>query len=73
MMITITNNEALSFIDSVRCMRRAQKDFFRTRDKVLLDHAKLLEQEVDKQLEAWEMAEAWEKARETRPGLFEKG
>jgi hypothetical protein len=72
-MMTAITDETLSFIKSVRCMRTAQKDFLRTRDKVLLDHAKLLEQEVDKQLEAWEMAEAWEKARKTRPGLFEKG
>jgi hypothetical protein len=71
MMVTITD-EGFSFIDLVRKMRKAQQDFLRTKDRVLLDHAKLLEQEVDKQLEEWEMTEAWEKAHETRPELFEQ-
>jgi hypothetical protein len=69
MTITITD-EGPSFIDQVRRMRRAQREAFRSKDRMMWAHAKRLEREVDERLEAWEMADSWEKARETRPELF---
>ena len=69
MTIAVTD-EGSSFIELVRKMREVQREYFRIKDRVLLAQAKRLEREVDEQLEAWEMADAWKKARETNPELF---
>jgi hypothetical protein len=69
MTITVTD-EGPSFIDLVRNMRSAQREFYRTRDRVILAHARQLEREVDKQLEAWKLERTWEEARQQQPELF---
>jgi hypothetical protein len=51
-------------------MRKAQANYFRTRDGVMKAHALLLEREVDQQLEIWEMEQAREEVREKYPELF---
>ncbi len=38
------------FIDLVRKMRGAQKEYFKTRDKYVLEKSKALERQVDKAL-----------------------
>jgi hypothetical protein len=43
------------FIEKVRGMRNAQKQYFRTRDYMMLEHAKLFESEVDELLNYWEV------------------
>jgi hypothetical protein len=58
------------FAAKVQAMREAQKNYFRFRDGMMKAHAVLLEQEVDQQLEAWEMERAREEAREKYPELF---
>jgi hypothetical protein len=40
--------EFLEFIDLVRQMRTAQKEYFKTRDKGVLERSKSLERQVDR-------------------------
>lgn len=42
------------FMELVADMRRFQKKYFKTRDRVALARSKELEKEVDKQIEYWE-------------------
>jgi hypothetical protein len=58
------------FIGKVRSMREAQKNFFRFRDGVMMAHARLVEREVDRQLDLWDWEQAKEEAREQHPELF---
>lgn len=37
----------MTFVELVRAMRKKQKDYFRTRDRVVLEESKRLEHEVD--------------------------
>jgi hypothetical protein len=69
MTITVTD-EGPSFTDLVRNMRKAQKEFYQTRDRVVLEHAKQLEREVDAQLDVWQRERTWETARQRQPELF---
>jgi hypothetical protein len=69
MNVTVTDF-GTSFIDLVRRTRKAQKDYYRTKDYMFLRAAKELEQELDAQLDVWETQEIWEKARKTQPELF---
>jgi hypothetical protein len=69
MNITITN-EGPSFFEQVRKMRNARKEFYRTRDRALLAHAKQLEREADIQLDAWQQERIRAEAQKTRPELF---
>lgn len=39
------------FFDKVAAMRQAQRDYFKTRDKDTLIRSKMLEKEVDKEIE----------------------
>jgi energy-converting hydrogenase A subunit M len=58
------------FIVSVGAMRKAQKSSFRYRDGVMKAHAMQLEQEVDRQLDAWERERVSAEMREQHPELF---
>jgi hypothetical protein len=58
------------FIDAVRRMRGAQKNYFRFRDGMMMAHARKLEQEVDSQLSVWDFEQARQEAREKYPELF---
>jgi hypothetical protein len=44
------------FIDLVESMRKAQKDYFRTRLPSALENSKALEREVDRAVKAYEQA-----------------
>jgi hypothetical protein len=69
MTITVTG-EGPSFTDRVFAMREAQREYFKTRDPVILARAKRLEREIDKQLEVWRREQIWQAAREEQPELF---
>jgi hypothetical protein len=58
------------FVDKVQAMRKAQKNWFRYRDSMMMLHARKMETEVDQQLEVWEMDRIREEARELHPELF---
>jgi hypothetical protein len=58
------------FIDLVKRMRDAQREWFRLRDRMMLVHAKMMEQEVDQQLEEWGIERAREEAKAQHPELF---
>jgi hypothetical protein len=68
MNITVTG-EGPSFIENVWNMRKAQKEFYQTRDRVVLAHAKRLERDVDAQLDIWRREQIWKEARENQPEL----
>jgi hypothetical protein len=61
---------AEAFIGLVQRMREAQKDYYRTRERMVMAHAKLLERDVDVQLGAWAWEDATKEAREKHPELF---
>jgi hypothetical protein len=63
-------DDGKSFIRSVSNMREAQRNYFRTRDRTALLHAKEMEKEVDEQIDAWKMDACWRNVREEQPELF---
>jgi hypothetical protein len=65
-----TAREAEAFIEKVRAMRDAQKNYFRFRDAVMLAHARQMERDVDRQLELWEWERLREEAGKHHPELF---
>lgn len=56
------------FIDTVRRMREAQKEYFRTRERKVLLHSIMLEGAVDKMISDHE---AWVKAHPIQRDLFD--
>lgn len=51
------------FINLVRDMRKAQKEYFKTRDYLVLNRSKILERQVDAAIKSFEQPES--------PSLFE--
>ena len=57
--MTLAPEEQAEFVALVREMRQAQKEYFKTRDRDVLNRSKSLERQVDKAIEAM-----------NAPGLF---